>query len=302
MKKSLALMFALSGLTLAGGRAHAAALLGTTIAPIKVVRPAGCAASLDEKKVIPWSTGNQNGAGLNFNAGVDASIGMFADCTRLSAEGSLALNTKLYGGSLTIKPLELTISANSNSDHTNTIAYKVQAFGFTIKDKPLLSSPTAISGAEDVGYTLPNGTLDGSFTYSPDWAGGATATFSYDSVAQVAAAVIYAVGPTEVTVRTIAAGNASARVAMHFKYKGVTYDKSATLDIFRLIQGGRAQLTQVSGSTWKADAANMLSLSDVLGISLTIDIPLAGKKNLFTMVPKEFSNDYAFTKTFTKTF
>ncbi len=298
MKKTLALMFALSGLAGLGDNARAATLLAT---PVIVRPPAACNPTLDEKKSITWQKGESTVAGIKWDAGVSAGIGVFADCTRLSAEGSVGVNAKLFGA-LTVKALDVKLAASSKADHTNTIEYGVYAFGFKIKEKPLVSSTTPIHGAEDLGYILPSGDFDGSFSYAPSWAGGAMAKVNYNSVAQVAADIIYDVSPTEVTVRSIAAGNMSAHVDGSITYKGFDLSDSANFDAFRLVQSGRAQLFQDVGSTWKAEAVNMVILTDVLGVDVGVDVPVLGHKSLFSMTPGGLNKDYSFTKNVTKPF
>jgi hypothetical protein len=302
-KKLAAFTLALSGLCAAATHAHAAVPIDGPLPvwpPIIKLPPPACTATLNEKKTLSWQKGSQSAAGKSWNAGIGAGVGLYADCTRLSAEASVGLTAQAYDASL--KPLEVTLSASTKSDQTNSIDIVVRAFGHDLKRTTLAQSSTPIDGAHDLGYVLPDGTLDGQWTYAPSWADGGFATVQYNTVANVAADIIYYVGPTEVTVRTIAAGQLNSALVGSVNYHDNSLSTHATLNIGRFVQGGHAQLKQDAGATWKAHAGNSVSFTNVLGISLGFDIPVVGRKDLINLTPGDWGDDYSYEHTFTKPF
>jgi hypothetical protein len=301
MKKSLALMFAFSGLAAAAAPAHAASIIGEFTPIVLPPRGGGCTASLNEKKTLSKNLAGGTTGPISWTLGASAGVGMYADCNRLTAEGSVGLDATMFDG-LTVKPLEVKLSANTKSTGNNSLEWSVYAFGFEVKKQPIVESATPISGADSMGYMLPMKYQSGTLSYSPDWAGSAMGSVGYTAVGQVAAAVIWKASPTEVSARAITSGNASASLKGSITYKGFTYNKTVPFDIFRLTQGGRAVLKQVSGTQWKAEAANTISLTDVLNASMCWDIPLLGTKCLFKVDADEWADDYSVSKTFTKAF
>jgi hypothetical protein len=314
MKKSLALMFAFSGLAAAAAPAHAGPSIIGDPAPSILAPPrgggGGCRASLDEKKTLSWSKGQESAVGLDWNAGVSAGVGMFADCTKLEAYGSVGIDAQLFGlkdiedpdgkGPLPAitfsKPLDVVISATTKSDNTNTVTFKTVVFGYVAKEETLASIGTSISGAKSMGYELPADLLDGSIDYPTDWAGDATVGF--DGEAQLSAALFWKVSATEVSARALTGGYASARL-----YGSVgAYTKTVPFSIFRLTQGGSAIMKQVSGNQWSANAGNFVAFEDVLGAQMCWNIPFVGTKCLFDLVPGNYVDEYSASRTFTKAF
>jgi hypothetical protein len=300
MKKSLALMLAFSGLAALGGQAHA-----QLIAQPVLSFPLKCAPSLSESKTLSKSLTGGTIAGIPWKAGVSAGVSLFADCNRLTATGSVGVDATVFDA-LTVKPLEVALKAHTKTGGKNSLEWAVYAFGFEVKKQPIVESTTPISGAESVGWSIPidedgNGLFDGSVSVPLGWTSGSVMV-TYKNVAQVAAAVIWKASPTEVSARAITAGNASASLTGKITYKGISYSRTAPFDIFRLTQGGRAVLKQVSGTQWKAEAANTVSLTDVASGELCWNLPIIGKKCAFQFGTDDYYDDYSVNKTFTKAF
>ena len=121
-----------------------------------------------------------------------------------------------------------------------------------------------------------------------------------------AATAIYVVSPTEVTVRLISAANVNASLDASFSvtYHGVTLTAagSGSATVARLTQGGHATMKEDVGSTWVADAADFVSFTDVAGAHLDVSAPIAGTYHVFSVAPSSFGDDYAYMRTFTKSF
>lgn len=296
------------GLAVAGGQARASVTPrgGVIVTPIPIPRPRPipfpiCPTTLNESKTFSWDKDPASVVGLTWTGGLDGAIGVDADCNKLEAYASGGVHFGAFG--ITAKALDVKLSASTQIDHTNSIDLGVYAFGFEVKKYNLAHSSTPLSAGYDLGYILPSGApYDGSWTYAPDWADGGMASFSYNTVADVAADVYYEISPTIVKVVTLSAANLSASINASVGYHDVTLSQSATLNIGRLTQGGHATLKQDVGTAWKADVANSVSLNNVMGIDLSIDVPLLGKKSLFNMAPKQWWDDYTLTKNFTNAF
>jgi hypothetical protein len=268
--------------------------------PIQMPPIATCQKTLDEHKDLSWDTGIEHWAKLAWSAGLGAGVGVVADCNQLAVQGSLSINASIFGNLVQVKPLEVQLSAATKSDHSNTITLNVLAFDHTIKSYPIASSPTPLTGGFDVGYVLPDGTLDGS------WDAG-DFDVSYNTSVSIAADIAYNVSPTEVKVTMLSGADASAVVSASLSIYGYTKRVTTGLNILRLTQGGHLQLKQDVGNTWKADVGNFLEMDDVLGLRLALDwqgtpndpsddwVPIENK-------PKQWSNTYTYTHSFTKSF
>jgi hypothetical protein len=298
----------LCGLAVVGGNARASVPVrdGIIVKPIPIPRPRPipfplCPTTLNESKKYSWDKGPASVAGITWNGGLDGAIGVDADCDKLEAYASGGVHFGAFG--ITAKALDVKVSASTKIDHTNSIDLGVYAFGFELKKINLAQSSAPLSAGYDLGYILPSGApYDGSWTYAPDWADGGMASFSYNTVADVAADLYYEISPTVVKVVTLSSANLNASVNASVGYHDVTLSQSANLSIGRLTQGGHATLKQDAGTAWKADVANSVSLNNVMGIDLSIDVPFVGKKSLFNMPPKEWWDDYTFTKNFMNAF
>lgn len=281
----------------------ASIFLATMAAGSGTARAAICLPTLDAKKTLSWSSGTRIAAGTKWSAGVSAGVGLFADCTRLSAEMSTAVNnTTLDSIPVDKPPLELKISASTKRNQTSSIDVSVFALGYQIKKLTLADSTTPISGGFSGGYVLPDGDLDGQWTYAPSWAGGAVATLRYNTVADIAASAYYRAGPTAVSILSLAAANMTASVNASLTYRHVSLSGHGLLNIARLTQGGHAALKQDVGSNWKADASNVVFFDDVLGVNVQVDVPFLGKRSLFSMRPKHYHADYTYQHDFVKPF
>ena len=256
-----------------------------------------CPKTLDATKSFSYDKPLVSDAGFSWSGGVGGSFGAVADCQQLAAVASIDLHTQAFG--LAVKPIEVSVTAATKKDTTNSIDLTVKSFGIELKKKNLANSASAIDESMQESYILPNGVADGNYSYMSSYG---NASLSYDTVANVAAWAMYTVKSDLVNLQMISSAvmNSSLHGVVETKWGSLTTD--AMLQVLRLTQGGHANLKPNTSGGWTADVSHTISLSDVMGVDLGFDVPVVGHKSIFQMTPGDWYDDYSYQHDFSKGF
>jgi hypothetical protein len=256
-----------------------------------------CPKTLDATKSFKWDKTLYSGAGFDWTGGIGGSFGAVADCQQLAAVASVDLHTQAFG--LAVKPLEISVTAATKKDTTNSIDLTVKSFGYELKKKNLANSASAIDESMQESYILPNGMFDGNYSYMSSYG---NASLSYDTVANVAAWAMYTVKSDLVNLQMISSAVVNANLTGVVDTKWGSLTTNALLQVVRLTQGGHANLKPNTSGGWTADVSHTISVTDVLGVDLGFDVPVVGHKSIFQMTPGDWYDDYSYTHDFAKSF
>lgn len=271
----------------------------------------------------------QSVAGIPFTAGVAGELKLESDSTKLAVSGSLGPSIAAFGSVYT--PLDLTLSASTNSAGMNSVDLRITAFGQMLYTDTLASTPTSLSLSESFNWSLPDvftaeisDTINiGNITSRvrnavANWKVAATAQ------AHVGGLVMLSVDTNGVQARAIVSNDAYAALVANASLKGqfdppdfrskwydfaLEKDFTANLDIIRSTFGGRGRLVPHNGY-WLADAAASFQLSDTMGAyighTFSIAIPVVDDPSytltIFDLDATSWNDTWKYSCTFAKKF
>jgi hypothetical protein len=272
----------------------------------------------------------QSVAGIPFTAGVAGELKLESTSTKLSVTGSLGPSIAAFGEVYT--PLDLNLSASTNSVGLNSVDVSITAFGQTLYTDNLANSTQALALSETFNWSLPrvftqeiSDTINiGNITSRVR---NAVAKWKVKATAQahVGGFVMFNVNSTGgVQARAFVSNDAYAALVANASLSGqfdppdfqsdwhnftLKKDFTATLDIIRSTFGGRGRLVPHNGN-WLADAGASFSLTDTMGAyighTFSISIPIVDDPSytlkIFDLDPTSWSDTWKYSCTFAKKF
>lgn len=296
---------------------------------IDVLDPGPRCSDIKAKYTINMPLYEQTAAGVPFSVGVAGELALTADSTKLAVTGSLGPSVAAFGSVYT--PLDLKLSASTNSAGVNSVDASVTAFGYTIYTDNLGNTTSPISFTQSLGWSLPNvftrelsdkvniGNITSRVRNAVvDWKVNATAQ------AHVGGFLIFKIGTDGVQARAFVANDAYAALVAKASLSGqfdppdfqsdwynfkIEKDFTTNLDMIRSTFGGRGRLVPHNGN-WLADAGASLSLTDTMGAyighTFSIAIPWVDDPSytwtLFDLDATSWSDEWKYSCTFAKKF
>lgn len=296
---------------------------------IDTVDPGPRCNDIKAKYTINMPLYEQSAAGVPFSVGVAGELALTADSSKLAVTGSLGPSLAAFGSVYT--PLDLKLTASTDSLRRNSVDASITAFGYTIYTDKLLNSLSPISFTETFNWSLPNSltfqrsgqTNIGNITSrvrnaKVDWSLNATAQ------AHVGGFMMFKIGTDGVQARAYVQNDAYAALVAKGSLSGqfdppdfqsdwhnfkIEKNFTANLDMIRSTFGGRGRLVPHNGN-WLADAGYSLSLTDTMGayIGHTFSIPIPWVDDpsytwtLFDLDATSWSDEWKYSCTFAKKF
>jgi hypothetical protein len=292
----------------AANSAHAR-LPGPSPIPIPgpIVIPADdCAKPVDYSKSFPFGSTQSDGMGVNWSIGFEGRLSLIADCNKLEARASTGPTLTVFDA-ITVKPMDIRLSAFTDKTGLNGIEASAYAFGIELYSKPLAQTTQALYYRKSVGFSLPANELSGS------WSGGgsrgpAEASFmaSYNTVANTSAYVLLrASASSGIQARVIGTASASSRVSVSGSAEayGISVDLNSSFDLDLLRHGNFSAMAAARpiDGVWTAQANAGAYVDDAL--AGWFGVKIAGSRyTIFELEPTDWSDSYSKKKTFTKPF
>jgi hypothetical protein len=273
---------------------------------------------IDAGKQFNWPLYSTDIAGFNVHLGVSGDIGIVADSTRIAAEASFGPSLKVFGQ--IEKPIDLKLSASTNSMGENSVDLSLLAFGYELDSYNLASSTAPLEYITAVGWNLPN-VLSGTWgdSYDCDFFLTDSCSISWrvtPLVASVAGIFVLRVNSNGVQAHALASAKSYSAVTISGGATAtlpngspITIAATGTgvINFLRGMFWGSATLAP-HNSHWLATAESSISVEDVFGAKVSARLDLSDldadprEYTLLERQPMGFSDLWAYQCSFDKDF
>lgn len=241
-------------------------------------------------KQFRWPLYSTDIAGFGVQLGVAGDIGIVADSTRMAAEASFGPSLTVFGQQA--KPIELRLSASTNSMGQNSVDLKLLAFAYELESYNITNSTAPLEYIRAVGWSLPNavsGTMGNTYDCSAlPVLDTCSASWSVTPlVASIGGIFALRVNSNGVQAHGLAAANAHSNVnvsgsasvkAIDLNGDPKTYtfnvSGSGVVNFMHAMFWGSATLAPHNGH-WIASAESSIAVEDVFGAKVQANVDLS---------------------------